>query len=305
MEGGAKNSKSPSISGTWDRPTQIRDRTLKGFRVNRFHTATTPRASQNPSAARPPGRCALALANSVYTASKIHSEVADKTRAIACGAIGANPLLVRKIGLAEAIDVRLHLLKHHLPCHESDHVLTSPTTRWPRPLPALGSRLGAAVKVATQTTKPPKRRSLSRRVSWRRRDWSPPVAPLLPQARPITRGRRLGKEAGGHLAGEATEAVADLNLDPSEAGGSTVQAVEQPWLHVIDLRAQRRRDLGQRGDDRAGLGLIANLHVRLAGEGEQTVRRPCYRDPQLLTTSWESARLTPELPSNQRRYPTG
>ena len=46
-----------------------------------------------------------------------------KTRAIACGGIGAIHLLVRKLGLAEAIDERLHLLKFHLPYHESDHVL--------------------------------------------------------------------------------------------------------------------------------------------------------------------------------------
>jgi len=30
---------------------------------------------------------------------------------------------VRKLGLAEAIDRRLHLLQIHLPYHESDHVL--------------------------------------------------------------------------------------------------------------------------------------------------------------------------------------
>ena len=59
----------------------------------------------------------------VFTASNIHYEVADKTRAIACGGIGAIQLLVRKLGLAEAIDERLHLLKFHLPYHETDHVL--------------------------------------------------------------------------------------------------------------------------------------------------------------------------------------
>ena len=59
----------------------------------------------------------------VITARNIHYEVADKTRAIACGGIGAIHLLVRKFGLAEAIDERLHLLKYHLPYHESDHVL--------------------------------------------------------------------------------------------------------------------------------------------------------------------------------------
>ena len=59
----------------------------------------------------------------VFTASNIHYEVADKTRAVTCGGIGAIQLLVRKLGLAEAIDERLHLLKYHLPYHESDHVL--------------------------------------------------------------------------------------------------------------------------------------------------------------------------------------
>jgi hypothetical protein len=61
--------------------------------------------------------------NPVFTASNIHYDVAAKTRAIACGGLGASPLLVRKLGLAEAIDRRLHLLKFHCPYHESDHVL--------------------------------------------------------------------------------------------------------------------------------------------------------------------------------------
>jgi hypothetical protein len=59
----------------------------------------------------------------VITAANIQYEVADKTRAIPCGGIGAIHLLVRKLGLAEAIDDRLHLLQFHFPYHESDHVL--------------------------------------------------------------------------------------------------------------------------------------------------------------------------------------
>ena len=59
----------------------------------------------------------------VFTASNIHYDVADKTRAIPCGGIGAIHLMVWKLGLAEAIDERLHLLKFHFPYHESDHVL--------------------------------------------------------------------------------------------------------------------------------------------------------------------------------------
>ena len=59
----------------------------------------------------------------VFTASNIHYDVADKTRAIAPGGIGAIRLLVTKLGLAQAIGERPHLLKYHLPYHESDHVL--------------------------------------------------------------------------------------------------------------------------------------------------------------------------------------
>jgi hypothetical protein len=56
-------------------------------------------------------------------ASTIHYEIADRTRATAVGGIGAIHLLARKLGLDEAIDSRLQLLKIHLPYHESDHVL--------------------------------------------------------------------------------------------------------------------------------------------------------------------------------------
>ena len=59
----------------------------------------------------------------VFTAPNIRYEAATKARGIACGGIGAIQLLVRKLGLAHAIDERLHLLKFHFPYHESDHVL--------------------------------------------------------------------------------------------------------------------------------------------------------------------------------------
>ena len=59
----------------------------------------------------------------MMTASNIRYEIADRTKAIASGGIGAIHLLARKIGLIHDIDERLHLLKRHLPYHESDHVL--------------------------------------------------------------------------------------------------------------------------------------------------------------------------------------
>jgi hypothetical protein len=55
--------------------------------------------------------------------SAIKYELAERTQGLAYGGLGAMRLLVQKLGLAEAIDRRLHLLKIHLPYHESDHVL--------------------------------------------------------------------------------------------------------------------------------------------------------------------------------------
>lgn len=59
----------------------------------------------------------------MMTASNIRYEIADRTRAIAPGGIGAMHLLARKLGLIDDIDRGLHLLKRHLPYFESDHVL--------------------------------------------------------------------------------------------------------------------------------------------------------------------------------------
>jgi hypothetical protein len=59
----------------------------------------------------------------ILTASNIHYQIADRARATAHGGIGAIHLLVRKLGLAQAIDGHLGVLKIHLPYHDSDHVL--------------------------------------------------------------------------------------------------------------------------------------------------------------------------------------
>src|SRR4029077_2065127 len=59
----------------------------------------------------------------MMTASNIHYEIAERSRGIAVGGIGAIHALVRHLGLIEALDEGLELLKIHLPYHESDHVL--------------------------------------------------------------------------------------------------------------------------------------------------------------------------------------
>jgi hypothetical protein len=59
----------------------------------------------------------------MLAARNIHYELADRGRGLGEGGIGAMHLLARGVGLIERIDDQLHLLKRHLPYHESDHVL--------------------------------------------------------------------------------------------------------------------------------------------------------------------------------------
>ena len=59
----------------------------------------------------------------MLTARNIRYEVADQARGVSAGGIGAMHLLARRTGLIDALDRRVHLLKVHLPYHESDHVL--------------------------------------------------------------------------------------------------------------------------------------------------------------------------------------
>lgn len=59
----------------------------------------------------------------MFSAGHVHYELADRARGLGPGGIGAMHMLARRTGLVEAIDRRLHLLKVHLPYHESDHVL--------------------------------------------------------------------------------------------------------------------------------------------------------------------------------------
>jgi Transposase DDE domain group 1 len=59
----------------------------------------------------------------MFTAANIHYDVAERTRGLAHGGIGAMHALARRLGLIDAIDRRLYVLKIHLPYHESDHVL--------------------------------------------------------------------------------------------------------------------------------------------------------------------------------------
>lgn len=59
----------------------------------------------------------------VISGSNIHYEVAEKTRGISAGGIGAVHKMVCHLGLADEIDKTIELLKFHCPYYESDHVL--------------------------------------------------------------------------------------------------------------------------------------------------------------------------------------
>jgi hypothetical protein len=59
----------------------------------------------------------------MFSGSNIHYEMAERVQGSSCGGIGAMHVMVQRLGLVEDIDEHLHLLKVHLPYHESDHVL--------------------------------------------------------------------------------------------------------------------------------------------------------------------------------------
>jgi hypothetical protein len=59
----------------------------------------------------------------MMTATNIQYELADRVQGLCAGGIGAMLLLAHSTGLIRDIDANLHLLKVHLPYHESDHVL--------------------------------------------------------------------------------------------------------------------------------------------------------------------------------------
>lgn len=59
----------------------------------------------------------------MFHGGNIHYAIAERTGAISCGGLGAIHTLAQRLGLVKEIDAHLHLLKVHLPYHESDHIL--------------------------------------------------------------------------------------------------------------------------------------------------------------------------------------
>ncbi len=61
--------------------------------------------------------------DAMFKDANVQYQIAERTRAIGCGGIGAMHKLVCKLGLDKAINENIVLLKYHVPYWESDHVL--------------------------------------------------------------------------------------------------------------------------------------------------------------------------------------
>jgi len=64
-----------------------------------------------------------AQAEPMLRGGNLRYEMGARTGAVGCGGLGVMHTLVQRLGLVQEIDQNLHLLKVHLPYHESDHVL--------------------------------------------------------------------------------------------------------------------------------------------------------------------------------------
>lgn len=60
----------------------------------------------------------------MMSASNVAYEVSDRTEATSWGGVAAMHQLARTVGLVEALDEKVHVLKMHKPYHESDHILS-------------------------------------------------------------------------------------------------------------------------------------------------------------------------------------
>jgi ribosomal protein S6E (S10) len=73
----------------------------------------------------------------------------------------------------------------------------------------------------------------------------------------------LGQEAGGHLVGEASEVVMDLDLQSGELGGVVSQSIPPLRLEGLGLLTEGTEEIVTGGDQRTGLGLETHLHGQL------------------------------------------
>jgi hypothetical protein len=98
-------------------------RSKKGIRVKRIIAKRIAARKRRLARRLDKGRFPDDLSRPMLRGGKLHYEVSGRAVGTAYGGLGLVQQLARQLGLAEAIDERLHVLKVHLPYHESDHVL--------------------------------------------------------------------------------------------------------------------------------------------------------------------------------------
>jgi hypothetical protein len=100
----------PKATGFQSAKAKERNRKLWQQRRQRFLDRIAPRPA--PERETP-----------MITASNIHYELSERVQGLAAGGLGAMLLIAQWTGLTAGIDHDLHLLKRHLPYHDSDPVL--------------------------------------------------------------------------------------------------------------------------------------------------------------------------------------
>src|SRR5271157_2181073 len=113
------------LLNTWfaGKRSNYRNQGRKAFRVIRSYPKILRNRKHRIERRLEPKRRWTDTEAPMMSATNIHFEMAERSRAVNYGGIGAVHLMGQKLGLAEEIDARVQLLKRHLPYHESDHVL--------------------------------------------------------------------------------------------------------------------------------------------------------------------------------------
>lgn len=92
------------------------------FRVNRGYPGILRnRKARIERRLAPRNWCHQALP--MLRGGNLRYEMAERAKGVGCGGVGVMHTLAQRLGLVREIDEHLHLLKVHLPYHESDHVL--------------------------------------------------------------------------------------------------------------------------------------------------------------------------------------
>jgi len=118
----AKNESPREITTRIDITDRCRISFKEGFRVKlRIHEQLDE--SKDRIASRLKLMPDLLQDKPTFQSAGIHYEIADRCQAICYGGVGMMMALAQKIGLIEALDRRVHVLKVHVPYHESDHIM--------------------------------------------------------------------------------------------------------------------------------------------------------------------------------------